>query len=248
MIRFQNLSASDIALLNPRDYPGYPEYTLLDLPGGAPTRYYRGANTDYLDIPEARVWQRFILEHYAPPENGKLLMLHQCSWAKPYDLSATLQPLVRTCNPFGFVHRVIVSNVGLVPAELQMNPLFCAYDWPPYDEKQPELVDKYHETFKTRFDNYLSRHSAHYWGIFVLASRDAGSKLPIVLSIAQKHGLEVVAVPDQKTWSIATEEETSRDSGNVVRHPAVLSQCVQALEAIFTCWKKAGLNIKNDYY
>ena len=95
MIRLRNLAPEDRARLNVRPYPSRPEYVLLDPPGTTPSGYFRGTSDAYLEIPEAEAWQRFLAECYLPPSERRLLLLQPCSWAKPYDMSATLQQGLR---------------------------------------------------------------------------------------------------------------------------------------------------------
>jgi hypothetical protein len=241
MMRFRGLSADAIRALDPRPYPGFPEYVLLDVPGGEPSRFRRGATQDNLFIPEARVWQDFLADHYCPPELARLLVLHQCSWAKPYDMSATLQPVADICRRFAFAHRVVVSNVGLVPAELQMNPIFCSYDWVPLDGNEPaELTAAFHRLFAERLHRYLAAHRSHYAGILVLAERRAGSKLPLVVEEAKAFGLPLFAVPDVAGWR-ETGDRSYRDPGDRIRHPIVLRQLVETLERIAASWDELGV-------
>ena len=164
MIRLRNLAPEDRARLNVRPYPSRPEYVLLDPPGTTPSGYFRGTSDAYLEIPEAEAWQRFLAECYLPPSERRLLLLQPCSWAKPYDMSATLQPLAELCRRYPFVHRVVMSNVGLVPAELQMNPLFCAYDWAP---PQGEDLDEVRRRYTLRTDGFMSVHAPYEGGEWI---------------------------------------------------------------------------------
>ncbi len=241
-MKFRNLTQNEIEQLNARSYPNYPEYMLLDLPGAEPKGFYRGASEEELHIEEAAVWQQFILDHYLPPDTSKLLLLHQCSWAKPYDMSATLEPVVKICNRFDFVHRVIVSNVGLVPSELQMNPVFCSYDWIPPDGRESTRVRvKFFELYAERLDRYLSTFSDGYYGILAIAARQQGSKLGITVKIAEQYGLPVFSVPDQTGWDKAL-KTTVRDPGNRIRHPVILEQLEAKLIEIQHTLRNIGLD------
>ncbi len=240
-MKFRNLSPAQIAALNPRPYPGFPEYLLLDLPGGGADGFRRGAKVENLSFAAIEAWQQFLYDHYCPPDAARLLVLHQCSWAKPYDMSATLHPVVETCAPFEFVHRVVVSSVGLVPAELQLNPVFCAYDWISLDgPESPELVDAFRQTFAARLRRYLEVHGEHYWGVLALADRGAGSKLNIVAEQTNAAGLSLFVVPDREGWA-QTQDRSYRDPGDRVRHPVVLSQLRAKLEQIAETWTALGL-------
>lgn len=240
-MKFRGLSPEQIAVLQPRPYPNFPEYVLLDVPSTFPVPFRRGASVEHLYLPEAETWERFILDHYNPPESARLLVLHQCSWAKPYDMSATLQPVAQLCARFDFVHRLIVSNVGLVPQELQMNQLFCAYDWAPPDGREPpELTAMFHDQFEKRLSRYLAAHSDQYWGLLALASQEAGSKRGRIRRVAEAAGLPLITVPDTSGWNL-TEDCNYRDPGDRIRHPEVLSQMNAQLERVATAWR--GLNL-----
>ncbi len=240
-MRLRNCTQEQIRAFNPRPYPGYPEYVLLDLPGGEPGCFRRGATLENLRIAEAEIWQRFLIDHYTPPEQMRLLVLHQCSWGKPYDMSATLQPVVEVCRPYPFAHRVVVSNVGLIPAELQMNPIFCTYDWIGLDGPEPaEVTEEFHRLFDQRLGRYLDTHREHYAGIVVLAERRAGSKLPLIAAHAERLGMSLFAVPDRQGW-LQTQDRVYRDPGDRVRHPVVLRQLGETLERIAVAWERLGV-------
>jgi hypothetical protein len=240
-MKLRNLTAEQVAALRPRPYPGFPEYTLLDLSGGDPNGYRRGASRENLDMPEAAVWERFILDHYTPPSQARLLVLHQCSWAKPYDMSATLQPVVEVCADYPFVHRLVVSNVGLVPAELQLNPLFCAYDWISLDGPEPRvLTEAFHRVLSERLTRYLGVHGHRYAGILALASRNAGSKLHQIAACARAVELPLFVVPDAAAWAASGTYEY-RDPGDRIRHPAVLRSLRDTLDKISQRWSEVGV-------
>lgn len=240
-MKFNNLSTAQIAALNVRPYPGYPEYTLLDLPGGQPPGFRRGASDENLRIPEAEVWQRFLREHYCPPAATRLLILHQCSWGKPYDMSATLQPVAELCQRYPFAHRVVVSNVGLIPQELQMNPIFCSYDWISLDGPEPAaLTTEFHRLFDERLGLYLDAQRTHYAGILAIAERQSGSKLPLIARHAERLGMPLLVVPDQAGWRQTT-DRVYRDPGDRIRHPVVLEQLRQMLERVTEQWQRCGV-------
>jgi hypothetical protein len=240
-MKFRNLDADQIAALNPRPYPGFPEYMLLDIPGGEADGFRRGATVENLEFPAADAWQRFLVDHYCPPDTGKLLVLHQCSWAKPYDLSATLQPVVKVCAKFKFVHRVVVSSIGLVPAELQLNPLFCSYDWISIDgQESPELIQVFSQTFANRLQRYICAHRDHYWGVLALAGRHAGSRLSVIAELTKEMDLPLFTVPDRAGWQM-TNDRDYRDLGDRIRHPVVLEQLRTMVLQIAQTWSKLGL-------
>jgi len=240
-MRIKNLTENEVQRLNIRSYTGFDEYVLLDLPGGEPSRYYRGASHEYLDIPEAVVWNRFISENYRPDVSKKVLLLHQCSWAKPYDMSHVLAPLVRMCDAFSFVHRMVVSNVGVIPAELQMNSLFCSYDWVPLmGAESQDVTREFHQRFKEHLGRYLASNHKDYWAIVAVANRSKGSKSYIIQECAEQYGLPFFVAPDVKAWEAVT-KESYRDIGERVSHPLVIASVKAVLQNIELKMRELGL-------
>lgn len=238
MIRLRDLDDAKRRALDIRSYPGCPEYVLLDPPGTAPTGYHRGASDAHLEIPEAEAWQRFLAAHYLPPVERRLLLLQPCSWAKPYDLSATLQPLAQLCSRYPFVHRVVMSNVGLVPAELQLNPLFCAYDWaPPQAEDQDEARRRYARRTTPRIVQYIERHLDHYAAVLLFFPATAGGEL---LTALRALPLPLVTVPNDASYP-AIHAYPFRHPDDWARHPAALEHLQRELDRVAERWAALGL-------
>jgi hypothetical protein len=145
------------------------------------------------------------------------------------------------CAGYPFVHRLVVSNVGLVPAELQINPLFCAYDWISLDGPEPRaLTEAFHAALEERLSRYLGAHGHRYAGILALASRDAGSKLPRIAASARTAALPLFAVPDAAAWAESA-DRVYRDPGDRIRHPAVLRSLRVSLDGIAQRWADVGV-------
>ena len=115
-------------------YPNYSEFQLLELYPTCNITYNRGNEIEDFFREDFLVWQDFFCNEYKPPEEVKILLFHCCSWSKPYDFSYIVNPIRKIAKKYKQVHRAIISNVGVVPYEYQMNATFCTYDFPPvYD-------------------------------------------------------------------------------------------------------------------
>lgn len=238
MIRLRDLDPEQRRRLHVRSYPTRPEYVLLDPPGTSPSGYFRGTSDAYLEIPEAEAWQRFLAEHYLPPADRRLLLLQPCSWAKPYDMSATLQPLAELCRGYRFVHRVVMSNVGLVPAELQMNPLFCAYDWaPPQGEDLDEVRRRYTRRTVPRIVDYVERNLEHYAAVVLYSPTPADGAL---LEALRRIPRPLLTVPDDQSYA-RIHAYPLRDPDDWARHPAALEHLRRVLDHVEERWSELGL-------
>lgn len=238
MIRLRNLDEAQRHALAVRSYPGFPEFVLLDPPGTAPTGYHRGSGDDQLEIPEAEAWQRFLAAHYLPPVERRLLLLQPCSWAKPYDMSATLQPLAQLCRAYPFVHRVVMSNVGLVPVELQLNPLFCAYDWaPPQGEGLEDARRRYARRTTPRIVEYVERHLDHYAAVLLFFPTPAGGEL---ITALRGLPLPLITVPNDESYP-AIHAYPFRQPDDWARHPAALEHLRHELDRVAGRWSAVGL-------
>ena len=113
-----------------KDYAGYTQYKLIEVYPTEKITYRRGNSYNNFFAPDFDAWQDYFCEEYKVEENRDVLVLHSCSWAKPYDLSYIVSPIREICDKYDRVHRAILSNVGVVPYEYQMNPTFLTYDFP----------------------------------------------------------------------------------------------------------------------
>ncbi len=163
-------------------YPNFPEYKLVDLYPVEKIYYKRGNDFSNLFSEDFSMWQDFFCNQYEPPEGKDIVLFHCCSWSKPYDFSFIVNPIRKISGKYTEVHRVILSNVGVVPYEYQMNPTFCCYDCPPLidttnmgDSEIISLRKKILEVNYQRIYKYLSSHINRY-------------KMVITLSLPIKYG------------------------------------------------------------
>ena len=63
--------------------------------------YRRGNSYNNFFAPDFDAWQDYFCEEYKVEENRDVLVLHSCSWAKPYDLSY----IVFRMEPISYPHQ-----------------------------------------------------------------------------------------------------------------------------------------------
>lgn len=170
-------------------YPNYDEYKLIDLYPVEKIHFRRGNEFNNYFEEDFQMWQDYFCEEYVPPEGTEILLFHCCSWSKPYDFSYIINPIRDLVKKYNKVHRAILSNVGVVPYEYQMNPTFCSYDFPPaYDTTDLELNEisalrtKMLKVNYDRIYRYLKKHRNHYKKVITYSA-------PVQYSIAHIVGL-----------------------------------------------------------
>lgn len=153
--------------LKMRKYPNFEEYILVDNLTPGKIMYKRGSDADTMvNHEDFRRWQDFFNNIYVPPENKDVLLLHVCSWSKPYDFSYIIKPIKDVADKFPSVHRAIMSSAGIIPYEYQMNLPFCSYDYNPLLDTLAEQRKAANTLFLDNMEaclyNYLSSHKNHY--------------------------------------------------------------------------------------
>jgi S-adenosylmethionine decarboxylase proenzyme len=189
-------------------YPGFDDYILRPVPGGGHfpvPRFRRGIGREYIMEPEAVAWQDFFCgPDYTPPAGRDVLLLHPCTWAKPYDFSAKVTRLRAVTDQHARVHRVILSNVGLVPYEYQANPFFCSYDYCAADRHYTEAERDQarwdlQEVTRARLGRFLRSRASDYRAVVVLAPRIAGGLWRTVAGTSRALGLPGLIAPSVET-------------------------------------------------
>lgn len=218
-------------------YPGAEEYLLRPTPGGhfPPPTFRRGTGRRYLMEPEAIAWQDFFSSpQYAPPPSKDVLLLHPCSWAKPYDMSAFGTRLRQALTGHPRVHRAIVSNVGVVPFEYQMNPFFCSYDYLPASAQSPDerrsAHEEYSEIVGARVSRYLEARRADYTAVVMLGHPVRDGLWRAVARSTQPHSTPGFLVPSPGTYRQAVAEVgVERDSDAPLFADSTLTELSQRL-------------------
>lgn len=193
-------------------YPHFPEYVLARTPLGtfAPAEYRRGVGRAYILEPEAISWQSFFAsDSYTPPPGKDLLLLHPCSWAKPYDFSHYISQLRGITDQFPRIHRAIISNVGVVPFEYQLNEFFCSYDYVDLaqdrsDEQRRAMTEEFRTVTGERIEAYLRAHSDDYSAVVLLGHPVGGGYWETVSRVARELEKPGFQAPSAATYREAT--------------------------------------------
>jgi len=164
-------------------------------------KYPRFANKDYIGLngvsrkqlthPHFQKWQEWFLNEYEAPEDRVCVFL-PCAAIKPY-YNSPIHKLINSIldEYLEEIHRVVISNAGVIPYEYCDKYPFDSYDWNPLAEDD-SIQKEYYEVTKQRIEDYLSRHSyrAHISylrnnSLSFKALRDACNNLKIKLHYAE---------------------------------------------------------------
>jgi hypothetical protein len=192
-------------------YPRFGQYILRNVPGPRfPTPIFRrGIGREFLLEAEGLAWQNFFCSpDYAPPKISPVLLLHPCSWAKPYDMSYYITKLREITDRYPAVHRVIISNVGVVPFEYQMNSYFCCYDYIPVGVEQTkenlaEAKEVFLELTKSRIIRYIMAKREHYKSVVFIGHPIKGSLYEYIAEICCRLSIPGFAAPNRYAYVTA---------------------------------------------
>ncbi|MBI1973682.1 DUF5591 domain-containing protein [Candidatus Micrarchaeota archaeon] len=178
-----------------------------------------GAKPDNLENNYYRVWQDYFCRFYEPPAGKDICLLLPCSYRKPYERSETHKKIYGAL--YGLpasrrVHRVVVSNPGVIPIEYSDGWPFHAYDWPEQEET-PELMQMYVEVTKKRVNQYALAHKGEYKRFFAYFKHT--ETWEAVRQAFEELGVPITNLLDDQTW------EKVKGLPNAVTQP-------QALEAL----------------
>lgn len=191
-----------------KEYLGYPEYKLIDIYPVKEIYYRRGNSYENFFSPDFEKWQDYFCNEYIFDEKYDTLLFHSCSWAKPYDFSHVIYPIKTLVNNYNNVHRVILSNVGVVPYEYQMNPTFCTYDFPPIyntngmeNEEVLQLRKRIMEINYKRIYNYLSQHKNKYKKVITYLMPIQYGMCNVVALICKELGIPCTSVISKELYN-----------------------------------------------
>lgn len=160
----------------------------------------RGCSIELLIHPHYRVWQEYIQKFYEKPKDKEVLLFLPCSYRKPYYKSRTHKEIYGAIKETGReeeIHRVVVSNPGVIPVELSDNYPFNAYDWPEWEET-PEIKEKYIEVNKERVKRYLKNHQ--YEKVIAYFKPDSET-WQAVKKAGEETGIEINNMLTEKTYA-----------------------------------------------
>ncbi|TCP66513.1 DUF5591 domain-containing protein [Baia soyae] len=224
--------------MSEQTYPGYSEYILKEIVPSDKVVYKRGANREYIHHEEFAAWhQYFCSESYQPPVGKKIALLHTCTWGKPYDQSYIGHKIKGITDQFPLVHRIVLSNAGIIPYEYQLNPTFCAYDWKfdytQDEQEQQEIIAEYRKVLTQRLQNYLTAHKDTYQAVILLGIPSLNMMSPQYKEICNQLGMPFMVAPRAATYRNLKEEILQlQDIGEFFTNPAVLEDLKMLLSQV----------------
>lgn len=129
----------------------YPKFKQKDYIG------LNGTSKGQLIHPHFEKWQEWFINSYKPPKNTIALFI-PCAAIKPY-FNSPIHKIINKnlVNYENKIHKIVISNAGVIPYEFSDKYPFDSYDWNPLAES--EFIKKeYYEFTKKRLFEYLKKH------------------------------------------------------------------------------------------
>lgn len=219
-----------------KKYPGFEEYKLIEIYPNEEIHYRRGNKIENFYDEDFIRWQDFFCDIYNPPKNKTVALFHCCSWSKPYDFSHIIFPIKKLVDKYPFVHRIVISNVGVVPYEYQMNPSFCTYDFPPlYNTSglQKNEIDNLRmqslEIMYSRIYRYLFNHRKHYKKIISYSSPVQYGMGHVIALVCKELGIDFEYVLDLELYHKYSNKKYT-DMCEIYKEPEVLNELERCLK------------------
>ncbi len=181
----------------------------------------RGAKIDNLVNPVYEAWFDYIVRIYEPPKDKDILLFLPCAFRKPYRRSKTHKAIARSISGFQIfkrIHRVVVSNPGIIPWEFQDYWPFNAYDWPEWEETLG-IQELYYKVTKKRVLEFLKAHKDHYKHFLVYMKIDSLTYRAII-EASEELGIQLYDLMDHEIYKKCKEES---------KNPLIHEECLLKL-------------------
>ncbi|AAR39367.1 NEQ526 [Nanoarchaeum equitans Kin4-M] len=186
-------------------------------------KYYsnkiKGAKVENLVNEVYEAWFDYIIRIYERPKEKDILMFLPCAAKKPYYKSKTHRTIQRAISGFQIfnrIHRVIVSNPGIIPWEFHTYWPFNSYDWPEWEETEDIKKLYYWVTYK-RVKEFLRRHQYNYYTVYM---KPDSLTYKAVMDASKELNIKIIPLLDEKTY------EKCKGQGN----PLVKEPCIESLK------------------
>ena len=120
-----------------------------------------GVGIQQLMHPHFEEWFKYIITEYEPPEPPKIGIFIPCSVIKPYYNSPIHKIINKILDQYDNIHKIVISNAGIIPYEFSDFYPFNSYDWNPQFETE-EIKNKYIELTVNRLTDFFNKHSVKY--------------------------------------------------------------------------------------
>lgn len=120
-----------------------------------------GVGIQQLTHPHFEEWFKYIITVYEPP-HSKICIFMPCSAIKPYYRSPIHKVINKAIAQYeDHIHKIVISNAGIIPYEFSGYYPFESYDWNPLYETE-EIKNRYIELTTNRLISFFNRHSSKY--------------------------------------------------------------------------------------
>src|SRR3990167_4474714 len=120
-----------------------------------------GVGINQLTHPHFEEWFKYIVTLYEPPKPPKICIFIPCSATKPYYNSPIHKVINKIIDKYENIHKIVISNAGIIPYEFSDQYPFNSYDWNPLYETE-EIKNRYIELTTNRLISFFNRHSNKY--------------------------------------------------------------------------------------
>lgn len=129
----------------------YPKFKQKDYLG------LNGTSEAQILHPHFEKWQEWFIKFYSPPKN-RIALFIPCAAVKPYRNSPIHKIINKNLEDYDeYIHKIVISNAGVIPYEFSDKYPFDSYDWNPLSESDSIKIRYYEET-KERLVSYLKKH------------------------------------------------------------------------------------------
>lgn len=120
-----------------------------------------GVGIQQLLHPHFEEWFKYIVTVYEPP-HSKICIFMPCSAIKPYNRSPIHKIINKALAQYeDHIHKIVISNAGIIPYEFSGYYPFESYDWNPLYETE-EIKNRYIELTVNRLVSFFNKHSTKY--------------------------------------------------------------------------------------
>lgn len=193
------------------DYPKFKKKDYIGL---------NGTTEHQMLHPHFENWQKWFNKYYRSPKN-KIAVFIPCAAIKPYYNSPIHKIINNSLDNYDEnIHKIVISNAGVIPYEFSDKYPFESYDWNPLAESESIKV-KYFEFTRNRIYNYLEKHQ--YKGYISYIRQD---------SISFKSLTEACKNLKLKLTyeSLNQEIDSNKDSDLVLIYPENLESLMKMIE------------------
>ena len=114
-----------------------------------------GVGKAQLNHPHFEIWQTFFRNSYKINGNIKIIIFLPCAAIKPYYNSPIHRVFNKILDNYKNIHKIVISNAGLIPYEFCDQYPFESYDWNPLLETE-EIKKEYIEVTSRRIFDFFN--------------------------------------------------------------------------------------------